>query len=323
MTARLSTAAGQRRSRHDPLDESGPDRVVPPEPSSVDLHAHTSRSDGLLEPEDLVRQAYAAGVRLFAITDHDTLAGVREVLRPGANPLPADLQLIPGVEINAVGVAGGAPGDDIGDEVHVIGLGIDPADEAFEATLAAQRGLRRRRFEEILERLRRLGMPIDQYLEQADVTDDFALGRPTAARALVAAGHAESVEDAFERWLGWGAPAYVPRGGLGPIAAISAIRATGGLPVLAHFRWARERIRTVRALIEAGLGGIEVHHASFDQETVESVRDVARELRLVPSGGTDYHGDLGSYAEVHAGLWIPPEVGEAVRTSLHAPPTER
>ena len=92
--------------------------------------------------------------------------------------------------------------------------------------------------------------------------------------------------------------------------------APSGLPILAHYRWARERIATVRALIDAGLGGIEVHHWSFDRATVASVRAVGDELRLVPSGGTDYHGDLGTYAEVHAGLWIPPDVGDAVRTTL-------
>lgn len=294
----------------------GPDRVLPPSPSTIDLHSHTLRSDGLLEPAELVRAAAAAGVRLFAITDHDTLAGVREVLRPGAEPLPGGLELIPGVEINAVTTAPtsgtGAPAD----EVHVIGLGVDPADEAFERVLSGQREERRRRFVRIVERLRDLEMPIDDYLDRLDLTDDFALGRPTAARALVAGGHAASVEDAFTRWLGRDAPAYVPRGGLGPGAAIGAIRAVGGLPILAHFWAAAERTSTIRDLVDVGLGGIEVHHWSFDRPTVASVGAVARALNLVPSGGTDYHGDLGTYAEAHAGLWVPPAVGEQVRRAL-------
>jgi predicted metal-dependent phosphoesterase TrpH len=281
----------------------------------VDLHSHTIQSDGLLDPIELVRAAAAVGVRLFAITDHDTVSGVRALLHPNAEPLPAGLELIPGVEINAI-----TPGDDPtpaeDDEVHIIGLGVDPANEAFEAVLAGQRAERRLRFGRIVERLRELGMPIDSFLGRTELRDDFALGRPTAARALVNAGHATSVEDAFAQWLGKGAPAFVARTGLDPVAAIRAIRAAGGLPVLAHFWAAGERIALVRELADAGLGGIEVHHWSFDQPTVESVGAVARELRLVPSGGTDYHGDLGTYADVHAGLWVPPEVGDAARTAL-------
>lgn len=281
----------------------------------MDLHSHTLQSDGLLKPTELVRAAAAAGVRLFAITDHDTIAGVRELFRPGAEPMPAGLELLPGVEINAITPGSGTSSTEE-DEVHIIGLGFDPTDETFEAVLAGQRMERRRRFGRIVERLRELGMPVDEHLDRTDPGDDFALGRPTAARALVAAGHAASVEDAFAQWLGKGAPAFVPRIGLGPGAAIAAIRAAGGLAVLAHYCAARERISRVRELVDAGLGGIEVHHWSFDEPTVEAVGAVARELRLVPSGGTDYHGDLGTYAEVHAGLWVPPEVGVAVRSAL-------
>jgi len=298
----------------------GPDRVVPSGPSVVDLHTHTLRSDGLLEPRELVEAVYAAGVRLLAVTDHDTLAGVRELLRPDAQPLPPGLRLIPGVEINAVN-----PPRDVGtggsdDEIHLIGLGVDPKDDAFEALLSDQRAQRRRRFDRMLGRLRELGMPVDGRVAEIDLTDESALGRPTLARALVGAGHATSVEDAFSRWLGAGAPAFVPRDGVGPVAAIAAIRGAGGLPVLAHFWAARERIATVRGLAGAGLGGIEVHHWSFDRATVASVGGVATELGLVASGGTDYHGDLGTYTEIHAGLWVPPSVGDAILSALRLPP---
>jgi len=290
----------------------GPDRVIPPAPSAIDLHSHTLRSDGLLEPIELVQAAAAAGVKLFAITDHDTLAGVRTLLDGAAGPWPSDLELVAGVEINAV-AATTSPGTDSGeDEIHVLGLGVDPRSEAFEAVLAGQRAHRRSRFARIVGRLRELGMPIDAQLTAIDTTDDFALGRPTAGRALVETGFATSVEDAFTRWLGRGAPAYVPRDGIGPVDAIRAIRAAGGLPVLAHFWSARERLSDVRELAEAGLGGIEVHHWSFDRPTVEAVAEVARELRLVPSGGSDYHGDLGTYAQMHAGLWVPPEVADGI-----------
>jgi predicted metal-dependent phosphoesterase TrpH len=111
-------------------------RIVPPEPTVVDLHAHTCRSDGLLEPSALVAAAAAAGVRTLAITDHDTLAGYRDLVAPGAGPLPPGLDVLPGVEINAM--AGGLNLPD--GELHIVGLGVDPADVAFEAALAEQRG---------------------------------------------------------------------------------------------------------------------------------------------------------------------------------------
>ena len=137
---------------------------------------------------------------------------------------------------------------------------------------------------------------------------DDALGRPTVARALIEAGYADSVEDAFSRLLGWGKPGYVPRSGLGPVEAIEAIRAADGLAVLAHFGEAPSRVEVVRELVEAGLGGLEVYYRSFDAATVFAVGEVAAALGLVATGGSDYHGDTSTYAEAHAGLWVPPEV---------------
>ena len=287
------------------------DPVIPPAPATIDLHTHTLRSDGVLEPADLVRQAFHAGVRLLAITDHDNLAGYREAR--ASEGLPAGLELMPGVEINAVVDRR----DELWEgELHILGFGMDADDEAFESALARQRGERRRRFDRILVRLREIGMPVDAEIAQVAVGDDDALGRPTVARALIRAGHAVSVEDAFQRWLAWGMPAYVPRNGLGPVAAIGAIRAAGGLPVLAHFREAPERIPTLRELVEHGLGGLEVYYRSFDQPTVEAVGGVADALGLVRTGGTDYHGDLGPYAESHAELWVPPEVGVKLKSAI-------
>ena len=290
------------------------DPIVPPAPSTIDLHTHTRRSDGVLQPLGLIQQAVAAGIRLLAITDHDSLQAVRE-LRATARAIPSGLELLAGVEINAV--AGGRDGFWEG-EIHVLGFGMDPDDEPFEAALRGQRAQRRIRFERILGRLRALGMPIDDVIETMDIADDDAIGRPTIARALIATGHATSVEDAFRRWIGHGMPAWAPRDGLGPREAIGAIRAAGGVPVLAHFGEARERIGVVRELIEDGLAGLEVHYRNWGRATIESVGAVADELGLLRTGGTDYHGDLGPYAESHAGLWVPPEVGERLREVIAA-----
>ena len=280
------------------------DPVIPPVPSSVDLHTHTLRSDGVLEPADLVRAAAACGVTTLALTDHDTLAGYREVVASGA--IPPGVTLVPGVEINALVTR------DLGlweGELHILGFGIDPDDETFEAALAAQREQRRLRFERTVDRLRELGLGIDTQVMTPARDGNDALGRPTIARALIAAGHATSVEDAFRRLLGYGCAAYVPRLGLGPVEAIAVIRTAGGLPALAHFSEAPARVDIVRELVEAGLGGLEVYYRTFDGATVEAVGEVAASLALTPTGGSDYHGDTGTYAEAHAQLWVPPEVG--------------
>lgn len=286
--------------------------VVPPGPSPVDLHAHSTRSDGVLAPAALVEAVAAAGVRAFSLTDHDTLAGYREL---ASGEMPPGLTLIPGVEINALVTR------DLGlweGELHILGFGMDPDDEAFEAALVAQRGARRTRFDRTVQLLRELGLPIDAQVAALEVGADDALGRPTIARALIAAGFATSVEDAFSRIIGHGAPGYVRREGLGPEQAIAVITAAGGIPVLAHFREAPNRLDVMHELVVAGLRGLEVYYRTFDAATVEAVGAVARDLGLIATGGSDYHGDLGSYADAHASLWVPPEVGEGLLRALSA-----
>jgi predicted metal-dependent phosphoesterase TrpH len=286
----------------------------PPAPATVDLHTHTLRSDGILTPEELVTAVAATGVTLLAITDHDTLAGVRELRASGATP--AGLEILPGIEINTVvhdrdHIAEG--------EVHVLGLGVDPDDEALEAALSSQRDARRVRFDKMVTRLREIGMPIDDALERLPATtDEDALGRPRIARALILTGHAESVEDAFTRHLSRGRPAYVPREGLGPREAITAIRAAGGIASLAHYSEAPAHMGFMRSLVELGLNGLEVHYRSYDLSTVRLMQKIAADLRLVETGGTDYHGDRETYAEAHAELWNPPEVAAGVLATLGA-----
>ncbi len=283
----------------------GEQRLIPPHPTRIDLHTHTRRSDGVLEPVELVRASRAAGVQMLAITDHDTLAGFRELLSDDAFEI-----VIPGVEINSV-----AEGIDAlwEGELHILGLGVDSDDEAFEAALVEQRRRRVERFFRIVRRLRDLGMPIDEQVERLDPADGASLGRPHLARMLVEAGHATSVDDAMQRVLARGKPGYEPRVGMGPAAAIGAIRAAGGLPVLAHFADAPRRRSLIEELKAEGLGGLEVHYRHFGLETVEALAEFARTLGLVATGGSDYHGDLESYAEAHAQTYVP----DAVTVPLH------
>jgi len=296
------------------------DRLVPPVPTRADFHAHTTRSDGLLEPAELAAQAAAAGVRTLAIADHDTLAGCRELAAPGAPPLPAGLDVIPAVEVNAT--ARELPDLPEG-ELHLVGLGIDPADDAFEALLVRQRDARRRRFEAMIQRLREINLPIDEALEtmrSLDRPPEEAFGRPTIARALVHAGHARDVPEAFARIVGRGQPGYVPRRGMGPREAIGAIAGAGGIPVLAHFYAAPSLPAVLDELVDLGLRGLEVHHRSFGRALVAQMAEIAERCRLLPSGGTDFHGDECTYAEAIAETWVPDEVAEGVRAALGRPP---
>jgi 3',5'-nucleoside bisphosphate phosphatase len=291
--------------------------VVPPGPSPVDFHTHTRRSDGLLEPPELVAAAAAVGVRTLAITDHDNLAAPRE-LRVSPALVPAGMELIAGVEINTVD--DGVPARWRG-ELHLVGLGVDLDDDALEATLVAQRAGRRDRYERSLRRLRESGYPIDDLAERLPADERAALGRPTVARLLVEKGYATSVDDAFERLVGYGMPGYVPRDGIGPRAAIDVVRAAGGVAILAHTADAPEREAAIRELIGFGLGGIEVHYRRYDAETVATVGKLAATLRLVPSGGSDYHGDRETYAEAHAGIWVPESDAAALHRALEDPAT--
>lgn len=294
--------------RADPYRATAGERLVPPHPSLLDLHTHTDRSDGLLAPDRLLADATAAGIRLLAITDHDTLAGFRSLM-----PDDSPTVVIPGVEINSVadGIEALWEG-----ELHILGLGVDPDDDAFESALVEQRARRVERFFRIVTRLRELGMPIDDQVDGLEPAEGASLGRPTLARYLVAAGHATSVDDAMQRVLGRGRPGYEPRVGMGPRAAIAAIRAAGGLPVLAHFPDAERRQGLVAELKQMGLGGLEVHYRHFSIDTIASLQRVAHTLSLVPTGGSDYHGDLETYAEAYAGLYVPEGVAALVHEAL-------
>ena len=310
--------------------------MTTPARNQVDLHSHTRRSDGLMEPRELYAAAQAYGMRLVSITDHDTLAGYRELREAGLGeaPGPEGPQLIPGVEINtraatfagapAIGRGVGGPvlGASVVDagheEFHILGLGVSPDDDEFEALLKRQREARRARIAEMARRLRGLGMPIDRYLEETLPASVASAGRPHVARALILAGYAESIDDAMIRWLGPGAPAWVPPQGIGTLEAITAIRRAGGLPSLAHFSAAPQRLDLLRELRDAGLGGLEVYYRAFAPERVTTLATTARTLALVPTGGSDYHGDLMTYAEAQDLTRVPTEVGESVLAAITA-----
>jgi 3',5'-nucleoside bisphosphate phosphatase len=266
-----------------------------------------------------------AGRRLVALSDHDTLQGVRELRAaghggPGAQGRdPPTPRLIGAVEINSV-----TEDPTVWEgELHILGFGMDENDAAFEAALERQRSGRTVRIAEMLIRLRHLGMPVDTtFAEVVAGADPTSIGRPHVARAMILAGFATSVDDAFARVLGKGRPGYVPRQGLGPRAAIDAIRSAGGLPVLAHFREAIERIFLIERLVRWGLGGLEVYYSGpgrpFTAAQVRALAEFAEVRRLVATGGSDYHGDEMPYAEATRTLRVPDEVEAPLLAAIEA-----
>lgn len=289
--------------------------------NGVDLHTHTARSDGVLAPVELYRQMRVWGSSLVAITDHDTLSGARELQAAGLGDGTSEgPRVLVGVEINtAIDTeieAIGGDEDRLG-ELHILGLGVDPDDAAFESTLEQQRGGRQRRLELILAVLHDGGLDVERYLPTVEGGIE-SLGRPHVARALVAGGHAKDVRDAFDRYLVPGRPGYVRRQGIGPRAAIEAITAAGGIASLAHSPWAPGEPEVIGALMGWGLGGLEVYYRGWDEETVEAMARFAARRGLLATGGSDYHGDSETYADAQAGLHVPDTVGERLLDALGA-----
>jgi 3',5'-nucleoside bisphosphate phosphatase len=244
----------------------------------IDLHLHTTASDGRLAPGELVDLAAAAGLRVMAVTDHDTTGAVADVQ---ACARAKGIEVVPGIEITAVLD---------GRDVHMLAYFIDVADTAFQRFLASQRVSRIARLEAIGVRLAELGIPVrlEAPLALARLQSSVSVGRPQAARALVAAGHVRDTREAFDRWLGNGRPGFVPRVGPPPEDVIPIVHAAGGLVSIAHP--GRTQIdERLAALHEAGLDALEVYHSDHDEATAARYAALAAELGLLVTGGSDFH----------------------------------
>lgn len=245
----------------------------------IDLHLHTTASDGLLTPTALVGRAAAAGLTTISVTDHDTVSGLDEASGAGA---AAGVRVVSGIEITAV---------EDGRDVHVLGYFFDPASRPLGEFLARQRADRIGRAREIGERLLRLGFELDvEALIARAAATRSSIGRPALADALVAAGHAADRGDAFDRWLGRGRPAYVARAGAGIAAVIETIHAAGGVASLAH-PGVVGLDGGIPAFVEAGLDALEVWHCDHPPELQAHYAGLADRFRLARSGGSDFHGD--------------------------------
>jgi predicted metal-dependent phosphoesterase TrpH len=249
----------------------------------IDLHTHTTASDGSLTPAALIDAARAAGLRVLSITDHDTTAGFEAVTDAAAH---VGIELVPGVEISAV-----ADGRD----VHVLGYFIDPSSTSLRAFLEGQRSDRLRRVEEMTRRLAALGCPITADAALAPAARGRSVGRPQIAAALVDAGYVQTPDEAFERFLEHGRPAYVPRRGASPEEVVVIVHTAGGLASLAH-PGVTKRDSGIEALAAAGLDALEARHSDHDPATEQRYRDLARSRGLLVTGGSDFHGDGGHRA---------------------------
>jgi len=259
----------------------------------IDLHMHTTASDGMLSPTKLVERARAAGIRTMSVTDHDTMAGVLEA---AAATSVHGMEFLPGIEITAV-----ADGRD----VHMLAYFLDPQPQGLREFLVRQRADRIRRAKEMSEKLSALGVPIkiDGLIEEAS-TSGKAVARPAVARALVEEGHCSTIQEAFDRWLADGGSAYVARQGASPAEVVTLVARNGGVSALAHPGLLR-RDALIPELATVGLGAIEVFHSDHDASAESRYLKKAKQHGLAVCGGSDFHGDQHPRAKRFGQVGLP------------------
>ena len=281
---------------------------------AVDLHTHSTASDGTATPARLVELGARAGLAAMALTDHDTQEGWSEAVEAAREYA---IELIPGVELSLAHPAGG---------MHLVVLWLKPGAGPLQDRLdELQRG-RLRRNARIISTLADLGMEIREEEVSAEAGDG-SVGRPHIAAVLVDKGYVPDIRTAFDEWLGSGRPAYVERQRLNPEEAIDLARQSGAVPILAHphtlgIHRAAEMAELLDRLREAGLVGLEAIYASYRRHEREGYTDLARRFGLLPSGGSDFHGDYKPGLEVGAGygdLSVPEPVLEELRQHMREP----
>jgi predicted metal-dependent phosphoesterase TrpH len=247
----------------------------------IDLHLHTTHSDGSLRPSEVLALAKQANVTALAITDHDITTGMPEALATGET---LGIEVIPGVEISSF---------DGKSELHILGYCVNWQDPQFNQRLATLRASRHRRNPLIIERLRGAGLDVT-YEEVRALAGTESVGRPHIAQLLMQKRYVASAKEAFDRYLAEGKPAYVARDLPTPAEAIGWITEAKGVAVLAHPTWVKETgegLRTLfRTLKDAGLGGIEVHYSTHTKSDTSRYLELARQLDLLMTGGSDFHG---------------------------------
>ncbi len=265
--------------------------------SRVDLHLHSTASDGQFSPSELVMMALERNLLTIAITDHDTTAGIDEALEAARG---TGLEVIPGVEISC---------DVPHEEVHLLGYYLDHHHPALQGKLRAMRDARLRRAKGMLAKLAALGFPLPWEMV-AELAGGGSVGRPHIAQAMVKMGYVASAGEAFDLYIGRDGPAYVERYKLSPLEAVSLIKQAQGLPVLAH---PLKVIHFLPDLVEGGLIGLEVYYNGYSAEDIRELADLARKFDLIPTGGSDFHGpDVLDTVDM-GGVRVPMESVERLR----------
>ncbi len=246
---------------------------------TIDLHTHSTASDGLFSPTDLLERARQAGIKTLALTDHDTTEGLAEAAQEAHR---FQIDFIPGIELNT---------DTGHGEVHVLGYYLDYQRPAFQQVLTTLRDTRVRRGQKIVENLNAQGVNISW--ERVRELAQGSVGRPHIAEALKEAGYVQSVSEAFEKFIGNGSPAYVPRYKLSPVDAVRLIVSVNGLAVVAHplhIPGLEILNEWLPQLCEAGLTGLETYYGPYTSQEEMEILTLANRYHLVPTGGSDYHG---------------------------------
>jgi predicted metal-dependent phosphoesterase TrpH len=246
--------------------------------SRVDLHLHTTSSDGVHSPEAIVARAAARGLEIISICDHDTVEGIGPALAAAANY--SGLTVIPGVEVSTDFQKG---------EVHVLGYYIDQNHPGLKRTLKTMRQSRVERAQAMVKKLAELGIHIE-WARVRELAGSGSIGRPHIAQAMLEKGHIATFGDAFYNYLGHGQPAYVERIKMSPQEAVVLILAAGGLPVLAHPMTIDEPEAMISSLVAAGLVGLEVYYGGSSPDEIERLVKTAARHGLIATGGSDYHG---------------------------------
>lgn len=268
----------------------------------IDLHTHTTASDGRYGPAELVSRAAAAGVDVLSVTDHDTTAAAAAVATACSL---ARIEFVPGIEVTAV--VDGA-------DVHILGYFIDPQSRSLGAFLAEQRLRRVDRIRQMVERLADLGVTLDadEILSPSQGDSSKAAGRPWIARALVAAGVVASTREAFDKYLKRGQPAFVARIGPMPAQVFAEIHGAGGIASLAH-PGLLKRDDLIPSFAVAGLDAIEVHHSKHSAEDTARYLEMAKRHGLAITGGSDYHGDPAHDVVGLGGVSLPRELFQPLK----------
>lgn len=256
----------------------------------ADLHIHTTSSDGMLSPEEVVKWAVYKKLSAIGITDHDTIKGIQPAIDYSIN---YKIEIVPGIELST---------EYNEEEIHILGYYIDYKKDWLQQKLNEIYESRYNRAIKIIDKLSDLGIQIT--LEQVkNIAESGTIGRPHIARAMQEKGYIDNMKDAFKKYIGKGCPAYVERYKITCEEAIDMIKALGGVPVLAHPGLISSKVN-LNKILDIGIEGIEVYHSKHDDETIRNTYKLAVDRKLLITGGSDCHGIFINNEPILGNIWV-------------------